>query len=63
MTDAIARVARTRRLDDCDHAEELRYWLSRPVEERIEQVTTLRSETYGFDDATESGLQRVYRRL
>ena len=63
MADSIARVVRKRRLHDSDHADELRYWLSRTVEERIEQVTKLRSEVYGFDDATESRLQRVYRRL
>jgi flagellar motility protein MotE (MotC chaperone) len=63
VAESIARVARKRRLHDSDQVEELRYWLSRTVEERIEQVTKLRSEVYGFDDATESRLQRVYRRL
>ena len=39
------------------------YWASRTVEERISHVTDLRSEAYGFDDATESRLQRVCRRV
>lgn len=59
MADSIARVVRKRRLHDSDHADELRYWLSRTVEERIEQVTKLRSEAYGFDDTQAHGVARV----
>jgi hypothetical protein len=63
VADSIARVARKRRLHDSDHADELQFWLARTPGERIAHVTQLRSEAYGFDDATESRLQRVYRRL
>ena len=59
MADSIARVVRKCRLHDSDHADELQFWLSRTVEERIEQVTKLRSEAYGFDDTKAHGVARV----
>ena len=59
MADPIARVVRKRRLHDSDHADELRYWLSRTPEERIAHVTQLRSEAYGFDDTKAHGVARV----
>lgn len=39
------------------------YWAHRDPTERIAAVTALRSEIFGFDDATESRLQRVCRIL
>ena len=43
-------------LTDPDDA--VRYWLSRPVEERLRALELLRRTFYGYTDATE-GLQRV----
>jgi hypothetical protein len=44
------------RLTDPDDA--VKYWLSRPVEERLRALELLRRTFYGYTDATE-GLQRV----
>jgi hypothetical protein len=59
VADSIARVVNKRRLHESDHAEELRYWLSRSVDERIAQVTRLRSEAFSFDDTEAHGVARV----
>lgn len=64
MEPGLARVARRRSLHDDDAAaDDVRYWLARDPADRVGQVTRLRSEFYGYDDATESRLQRVFRRL
>jgi hypothetical protein len=44
------------RLTDPDDG--VKYWLSRPVEERLRALELLRRTFYGYTDATE-GLQRV----
>jgi len=57
----IAKVVVKRRLDDpgIDGA----YWLSRPAEERVGHVQTLRADYYGWEDATGPRIQRVHRVL
>ncbi|MFM8858009.1 MAG: hypothetical protein ACKOI2_12595 [Actinomycetota bacterium] len=39
--------------------DELEYWLSRPMSERIAAVEILRQRVYGGGDGTRQGLQRV----
>lgn len=51
----VARVTDIHHVDLLDHD----YWASCGPAQRIEAVTVLRSEIFGFDDATESRLQRV----
>ena len=42
----------------------LRFWLSRPITERIEHVEELRAEYHGWDDGeAQQGLPRVHRIL
>ncbi|MFT3852827.1 MAG: hypothetical protein QM733_08835 [Ilumatobacteraceae bacterium] len=57
----IATVIIRRSLHDPD--DELAYWLSRPVEERIAAVEVLRRRVFGISDDTATGsrLQRVCR--
>ena len=62
MSTGIAKTVTRRALHDRDDADAA-YWATRTVEERISHVTALRSEAYGYDDAAESGLQRVCRRV
>lgn len=54
---SIERVVTKRRLDDPD--EPWRYWVSRPVAERIEAVEQLRREHHGWFHGTEPRLPRV----
>ncbi|MDA3832153.1 MAG: hypothetical protein PF495_02030 [Spirochaetales bacterium] len=37
------------------------YWQSQPYEKRLAVLEEIRKEYHGGDDASESGLQRVYR--
>lgn len=50
-------VVRRRSLKDSDEADDLRYWLSRPAEERFAAVDRLRREWYG----DQPRFQRVVR--
>ena len=45
----------------CDKNNDREYWLSRPIEERLEMVEELRRDYYGENYETEQRLQRVYR--
>ncbi|MGQ0847042.1 MAG: hypothetical protein ACT4QF_23225 [Sporichthyaceae bacterium] len=59
----IERVARKIPLHGRDDAA-LRFWLSRPIVERIEHVEDLRAEHHGWDDGeARPGLSRVHRIL
>lgn len=52
-------IVRKRNLrDHIQDAEDVAYWLSRPVEERLAAVEALRRDYYGKDYATEPGLPR-----
>ena len=53
--------AAKRRLHEKD--DTLVYWLSRPVEERLAHLQSLRVEYYGWEDETGPRLQRVHRVL
>ena len=44
-----------------DEPDEIAYWLTRPVAERIAAVEVLRQRVYGYDDDTRAGIQRVCR--
>lgn len=55
---SIAPVVTKRRLGEPQDSRE--WWLSRPIQERIEQVEILRREYYGWDNETEPRLQRVH---
>jgi hypothetical protein len=50
-----------RRRSDHDLDDDLDFWLTRPVEERIAAVEVLRRRVFGYDDAAGSRLQRVCR--
>ncbi|MBX3729833.1 MAG: hypothetical protein KF858_11660 [Candidatus Sumerlaeia bacterium] len=52
-----------RRLTDDQDAEDLRYWLSRPVEERIAAAEELRRQCYGQDYAIQYRLPRPSDRI
>jgi len=43
-----------------DPDEPWRYWLTRPIEERIDAVEELRREHYGWARGTEPRLSRVF---
>lgn len=43
-----------------DSDEPWRYWLTRPIEERIDAVEELRREHHGWADGTEPRLPRVF---
>ncbi|MFM7553117.1 MAG: hypothetical protein ACKO7Q_09785 [Actinomycetota bacterium] len=62
MDTGIEKVVVRRSLHEPDRSD-AEYWAARTMEERISHVTDLRSEAYGYDDATESRLQRVCRRV
>ena len=62
MRSGIEKVVIRRSLHEPDRSADA-YWAERTMEERISHVTDLRSEAYGYDDATESRLQRVCRRV
>ena len=55
------RVVVVKRLNDRDEA--WRYWLTRPMAERVAMVEELRREYHGWSDGTEPRLQRVHRVL
>ena len=42
-----------------DEPDEIAYWLTRPVAERIAAVEVLRQRVYGYNADTRMGLQRV----
>lgn len=46
-----------------DDTDDLAYWRSRTVEERLEYLVQLRREFEGWTDETEPGLPRVARVL
>ncbi len=48
-----------RRLDAPD--EDVAWWLTRPIVDRLAAVEVLRRRAYGIDDAVGSRLQRVCR--
>lgn len=56
-------VSGKRRLSDDQDAEDLRYWLSRPVEERIAAAEELRRQYYGQDYEVQYRLQRPSDRI
>ncbi|MFP4153535.1 MAG: hypothetical protein ACLFSV_11875 [Alkalispirochaeta sp.] len=57
MQQKIERVITRRNLTDNEAADNLRYWLSRPPEERLAEVERLRRLYYG----TIPGLERTVR--
>jgi len=64
MTRRIEVVVTRHRLHDPD--DDVTYWLSRPVEERIGAVTELRRALFDIDDdddETRSRLPRIHRVL
>ncbi|MDH3975942.1 MAG: hypothetical protein OEV42_16835 [Deltaproteobacteria bacterium] len=44
-----------------DDRDDLRFWLSKSVEERLSAVELLRQDYYGADYADKSGFPRVYK--
>lgn len=58
---SIARVVAKRSMTDPD--SDIDYWLTRPVEERLQFLVELRREYEGWTDETEPGLPRVARVL
>ena len=44
-----------------DEPDEIAYWLTRPVAERIAAVEVLRQRAYGYNADTRAGIQRVAR--
>jgi hypothetical protein len=55
----MAMVVHRATLDEGD--DELAYWLSRPVAERVEAVEVLRRRVFGEADGVRPGLSRVRR--
>lgn len=58
---SIARVVTKKSMTDSD--SDIDYWLTRPVEERLQFLVELRREYEGWTDETEPGLPRVARVL
>jgi hypothetical protein len=61
MTQKIAKVVTITRLHE--PSSDVKYWLSRPLAERIGAVTELRHSLLGVSDAPGRRLQRVHRVL
>ncbi len=55
---SVERVVTKKVVGDSD--EPWRYWLTRPIEERIDAVEELRREHHGWAHGTEPGLPRVF---
>ncbi len=58
---SIARAVTKKSMTDSD--SDIDYWLTRPVEERLQFLVELRREYEGWTDETEPGLPRVARVL
>lgn len=58
---SIARVVTKKSMNNPD--SDIAYWLTRPVEERLQFLVELRREYEGWTDETEPGLPRVARVL
>lgn len=54
---SVERVVSKKHVGESD--EPWRYWLTRPIEERIDAVEQLRREHHGWLRGTEPGLPRV----
>jgi hypothetical protein len=57
----MATVVRRATLADDADDDDLAYWLSRPVGERIEAVEVLRRRVFGEADGVRPGLSRIHR--
>ena len=44
-----------------DEPDEIAYWLTRPVAERVAAVEVLRQRVFGYTPATRTGIERVAR--